>query len=254
MPDTPSSELCLARDTLRKSLFRWGQLRADAGPAGEALIPLLKRQKELDSATTLDPESAAWRTAQLEADIQGFEGTRGFEILREWAELTNAIHQIAPVVAAAAEKAGIDSGPLGLFATDYTSGNLQAARLVVERVAARAGCDQARTGGAESRPLPSKTRSHLSDCFLKGAEQYPELQHCAYRLGREDWPCGDREMSYQLFQLGKQTPGFSSEEMEAAASCDRRQRPEVILIDTQNWLVVEDQLCRELFFARLTRA
>jgi hypothetical protein len=131
---------------LANNLRRWRELYPRALGAWHTAQKWKARRERLDFDNRVDPEGAALRTARLAADAPA----GSVDTLEEYTSLLEAIRKQAPRVAAMAEQAGIDAGPLLLFAEEPTPDRCEAARAV----AARASVRGARVGAGSRRPRP----------------------------------------------------------------------------------------------------
>jgi hypothetical protein len=139
LPDAPVSDLRTALQTLPESLSRWGELYPRAREATETVKGIKRRTEWLAHDNGLDPDGAEARTSRLAADVrQRFEPE--LRITEDYQAFVEALRRDARVVAAEAEKAGIDAGPLLLFAEELGANHADAALRLEEAraVAARA--------------------------------------------------------------------------------------------------------------------
>jgi hypothetical protein len=139
-------------NALRHNLLRWSELLPQSRHACDALEAFLRAAETFDSANALDdacfdePDALADRRADLaklrdlnKADRADrlatlhHSATIWLPVAQEYGELVTSIKQQASIIAANAEKAGIGSAALLLFAADFDERLWEAARAVVER-------------------------------------------------------------------------------------------------------------------------
>jgi hypothetical protein len=116
-------------------LRRWAELRPDIDRAARVCLDWRERFKRFDADNLVDPANAEDRADWLATYQPAAE--RALGVVQEYDALTKAIERQSREVAMIAERSGIDSAPLLLFAADLDERHWEAARAVVERVRAR---------------------------------------------------------------------------------------------------------------------
>jgi hypothetical protein len=144
-------------ETMRDNLRHWAELWPNVKDAWDTYQVFKRRKGELRRAKILDPKNADERAMTLQVDRR--KARPAFRVVKDYVWTVKAITEDADVIASEAEKAGIVSTPLLLFANEPNEQYFQEAFAVVERLRVKLHDEQPDEGAKYSEEdVPAEYR------------------------------------------------------------------------------------------------